>query len=104
MNISETPKPDTGKPDDIVLTLVERAQLQGLLSHAADEGARRAMAQLGLAGSNGEDVQDLRSLLDQWRHVRRSSWLWFIKGAGWTLLAILLLDSAAKLAPLWGAR
>ena len=92
------------QPNDIVLTLVERAQLEALLGHAAEEGARRAIAQLGLAEGAGQDAQDLRGLLDQWRHVRRSSWLWIMRGASWTLLALLLLDSGVKLAQWWGGR
>lgn len=97
-------KPQAAKPDDIVLTLVERAQLDALVSHAAEEGARRAICQLGLNKSTGQDAQDLRSLLDQWRSLRRASWLGIVRGASWVLLALLLLDSTVKLAHFWSGR
>jgi len=46
---------------------------QQLIDQAAEEGARRALEKVGLSDSDaGEDVKELRNLLDAWRGAKRT--------------------------------
>ena len=50
------------------------AEFEELLARAAEEGARRALADVGLDGSEAAlDIRDLRSLLASIRFVRRTA-------------------------------
>lgn len=74
------------------------ATLRGLIEEASELGARRAIADLGLADEHaGRDVRDLRELLKAWRDVKTSA----AKAvAGWMvrmLLALLVLGVTVKL-------
>jgi|LakMenEpi03Aug12_release.lakeMendotaPanAssembly.Ray.scaffolds.fasta_scaffold1991342_2 hypothetical protein len=47
--------------------------LNRLLEQAAKRGAQQALAELGLHDRNaGEDMRDLRGLLDAWRTAKRT--------------------------------
>ena len=49
-------------------------EFQAMLTRAAEEGARRALADAGLDGKEAAlDIRDLRSLLDCIRFVRRTA-------------------------------
>lgn len=48
------------------------AEFEAILTHAAEEGAKRALADVGLNGEEAAlDIRDLRSLLDCIRLARR---------------------------------
>jgi len=50
------------------------AEFEALLARAAQQGARRALADVGLDGKDAAlDIRDLRSLLDCIRFVRRTA-------------------------------
>jgi len=50
------------------------AEFEELLARAAEEGARRALSDVGLDGSEAAlDIRDLRSLLASIRFVRRTA-------------------------------
>ena len=50
------------------------AEFEALLARAAAEGAKRALADVGLDGDEAAlDIRDLRSLLDCIRFVRRTA-------------------------------
>ena len=50
------------------------AEFEALLARAAEEGARRALADVGLDGREAAlDIRDLRALLDAVRFVRRTA-------------------------------
>lgn len=50
------------------------AEFEELLARAAEEGARRALADVGLDGQEAAlDIRDLRSLLASIRFVRRTA-------------------------------
>jgi hypothetical protein len=69
-----------------------------LLTQAAQRGAERALAQLGLEnGSAARDIRDLRSLIDAWREARRTAWQTTIKVVTTAVLAMLLVGAAIKL-------
>ena len=101
------------RPDEILLAaLLRQAQgegasmvtLRALWEDAAEAGAARALARLGLAdGRASADITELRELLSAWRDVRRSARNALI---GWLVrltLAGLLIGLAVKLKLLgWG--
>jgi hypothetical protein len=54
---------------------MEDAQLRYMLEQAAQEGAKRALAEIGLSDQGaGEDVRDLRELLSAFRQAKRTVW------------------------------
>lgn len=49
------------------------AQIQTLLNEAAERGAKRALEQVGLHDEEaGNDIRDLRKVLDGWRSARKT--------------------------------
>lgn len=52
---------------------MEPSELANLLDQAAEKGARRALESIGLHDDNaGNDVRELRGLLDSWRQAKHS--------------------------------
>ena len=52
---------------------ISDAQLRTLLVEAAEEGAKRALEQVGLHDDEaGNDIRDLRNVLDGWRSARKT--------------------------------
>lgn len=50
------------------------AEFEAMLAHAAEKGAKRALADVGLDGEEAAlDIRDLQSLLDCMRLVRRTA-------------------------------
>lgn len=48
-------------------------ELQQLIENAAEAGAERALAKVGLHDENaGHDVRELRSLLETWRDTKKT--------------------------------
>lgn len=53
---------------------MSEAEFRNFLSQAAEEGAKRALADAGIDGKDAAlDIRDLRSLLDCIRFVRRTA-------------------------------
>ena len=72
--------------------------LDELLTRAAERGAERCLAHLGLEnGHAARDIRELRDLLDAWRDARRTAWQTTIKVATTGILAALLVGAAIKL-------
>lgn len=72
------------------------AELEALLARAAEQGAKRALADLGLDGDEAAlDIRDLRSLVDCIRLVRRTAMQTAVRmittGVMLTLLAGIVL-------------
>jgi hypothetical protein len=69
-----------------------------LLDRAAERGAKRCLAHLGLEnGSAARDVRELRDLLEAWRDARRTVWQTSIQVITTGILAALLVGAALKL-------
>lgn len=69
-----------------------------LLDAAAERGAERVLAHLGLEnGHAARDIRELRDLLEAWRDARRTAWQTVIKVATTGILAALLVGTAIKL-------
>lgn len=67
--------------------LVTEEQMDELLERAAKAGAKQALKELGLGDENaGNDIRDIRSILDGFREARKTVFLAFLK---WGTAAIL---------------
>ncbi|SFB02562.1 hypothetical protein SAMN04515620_11330 [Collimonas sp. OK607] len=80
------------------MLLVRREDFDELLSRAAERGAERVLAHLGLEnGRAARDIGELRSLLEAWRDARRTAWQTTVKVITTGILAALLVGAAIKL-------
>lgn len=83
-----SPQPITLRPED----------LDDLLTRAAERGAERCLAHLGLEnGHAARDIRELRGLLEAWRDARRTAWQTTVKVITTGILAALLVGAAIKL-------
>ena len=89
---------------DAAITL-RPEDLDDLLTRAAERGAERCLAHLGLEnGHAARDIRELRDLLEAWRDARRTAWQTVIKVATTGILAILLVGAAIKLKLMGGTQ
>ena len=97
---------DNEKPIDHEATLLlRRGDFDELLDRAAERGAERVLAHLGLEnGHAARDIRELRDLLEAWRDARHTAWQTFVKVLTTGLLAALVLGAAIKLKWLGGAQ
>jgi hypothetical protein len=76
-----------------------------LLDRAAERGAERCLAHLGLEnGHAAKDIRELRDLLEAWRDARRTAWQTTVKVVTTGILAALLVGAAIKLKLMGGAQ
>jgi hypothetical protein len=74
------------------------AEFEELLARAAEEGARRALADVGLDGTEAAlDIRDLRSLLASIRFVRRTAVQTTVRLITTGIILALLAGIALKL-------
>ena len=79
--------------EDAVVLL--RAEFRDLLRQAAHDGAREALAAVGLHDDDAAaDLRDLRGILDAYRMARRTIWQTAIKVATTAVLAALIAGLA----------
>lgn len=99
MNETENP----AEADDTLL--MRRDDFEDLLDRAAEKGAERVLAQLGLEnGRAARDIRELRDLLEAWRDARRTAWQTVVKVVTTGILAALLVGVAIKLKLMGGAQ
>jgi hypothetical protein len=99
--MTEDPKPALVEN----MVLLRKDDFEELLDCAAERGAERCLAHLGLEnGSAARDIRELRDLLDAWRDARRTAWQTFIKVLTTGLLAALLVGAAIKFKLMGGAQ
>ncbi len=78
--------------------LLRHEDFDELLNRAAERGAERCLAHLGLEnGHAAKDIRELRDLLEAWRDARRTAWQTIIKVITTGILAALLVGAAIKL-------
>lgn len=78
--------------------LLRQEDFDELLARAAERGAERVLAHLGLEnGTAARDIRELRDLLEVWRDTRRTARQTLIKVLTTGLLAALLVGAAIKL-------
>lgn len=87
-----TPKEKEG------MVVVPKDEFESLLNSAAERGAERVLAHLGLEnGHAARDIRELRDLLEAWRDARRTAWQTLIKVATTGILAVIIFAVAIKL-------
>lgn len=87
------------------MLLLRREEFDDLLDRAAERGAERALAHLGLEnGHAAKDIRELRDLLQAWRDARRTAWQTTVKVITTGILAALLVGAAIKLKLMGGAQ
>ena len=80
------------------LLLLHKEDFDDLLERAAERGAERCLAHLGLEnGHAAKDIHELRDLLEAWRDARRTAWQTTVKVITTGILAALLVGAAIKL-------
>ncbi|WP_370625002.1 DUF6127 family protein [Solemya velum gill symbiont] len=80
------------------MVVMPKDEFESLFNNAAERGAERVLAHLGLEnGHAARDIRELRDLLEAWRDARRTAWQTVIKVATTGILATLLLGAAIKL-------
>jgi hypothetical protein len=85
--------------------LLRREDFEDLLDRAAERGAERVLAHLGLEnGHAARDLRELRDLLEAWRDARRTAWQTTIKVVTTAILAALLVGAAIKLKLMGGGQ
>lgn len=87
------------------MLLLRREDFDELLAHAAERGAERVLAHLGLEnGHAARDIRELRDLLEAWRDARRTAWRTAIRVITTGVLAVLLVGTAIKLKIMGGGQ
>ena len=87
------------------MLLMRKEDFDEMLNNAAEHGAERCLAHLGLEnGSAAKDIRDLRDLLEAWRDARRTAWRTAIRVITTGVLAVLLVGTAIKLRLMGGGQ
>ena len=89
----------------VLAQLVRTAEYQGasmltieaIIARAADEGARAALMRCGLQDdAAGDDIRELRALLDAWRDTRRVARRTLVHWVLCLLLALISIGAAVQ--------
>jgi len=92
--------------DDGLARLVRRGEHQGasldtlaaIVAQASERGARRALAQCGLQDRYaGDDIRELRALLDAWRDTKKTARQTIIRWLVRAILGFIAFAVAVKL-------
>jgi len=85
------------RPEDGFVRMPEH-EFEAILARAAEESAKRALADVGLEGDEAAlDIRDLRSMLDLLRLVRRTAVQTVVRAVTTAILLALLAGVAIKL-------
>lgn len=85
------------RPEDGFVRMPEH-EFEAILARAAEEGAKRALADVGLEGDEAAlDIRDLRSMLDLLRLVRRTAVQTVVRAITTAILLALLAGVTIKL-------
>lgn len=87
------------------IVLQRKEDIDDLLERAAQRGAERVLAHLGIDnGHAADDIRELRGLLDAWREARRAAWTAVVKAVVTGLLAVALIGIGIKLKLMGGSQ
>jgi len=87
------------------MLLLRKDDFDDLLDRAAERGAERCLAHLGMEnGHAARDIRELRDLLEAWRDARRTAWRTVIKLVTTGILAALMVGVAIKLKLMGGTQ
>jgi hypothetical protein len=88
----------TPPPSDQDFVRMPNAEFEAMLARAAEKGAKRALADVGLDGEEAAlDIRDLRSLVDCVRLVRRTAMQTAVRMITTGIMLALLAGIAIKL-------
>lgn len=77
---------------------IPREELEAMLTRAAEKGALRALADVGLDGEDAaDDIKELRSLLSALQLAKRTAWQTFVRILTTGLLVALITGIALKM-------
>ena len=80
------------------MLLMRKEDFDEMLNNAAERGAERCLAHLGLEnGHAAADIRDLRGLIEAWRQARQTAWQTTVKVVTTGILAALIVGLAIKL-------
>lgn len=83
---------------DINTSTITEAQLELILQRAAERGAQKALADVGLDGEYAEtDIRDLRTLLRAINVAKKTAWQTFIRILTAGILAACMAGIVIKL-------
>jgi hypothetical protein len=94
----------TDREESALLNLREH-DLDELLTRAAERGAERCLAHLGLEnGHAARDIRELRDLLGAWRSARSTAWQTVIRVSTTALLTVIVVGVAMKFKVIGGGQ
>jgi 2-iminoacetate synthase ThiH len=65
--------------------------IEQMIARAAKQGAREALQSVGLHDENaGEDMKELRNLLDAWRSTKKTVWSQVVKAMTMAVLGAIV--------------
>jgi len=80
------------------LVTLPREEFEEMLNRAAERGALRALADVGLDGEDAaEDIRELRSLLQALNLAKRTAWQTIVRIMTTGLILALMAGAAIKL-------
>ena len=84
---------------------MRQEDLDELLTRAAERGAERCLAHLGLEnGHAARDIRELRDLLGAWRSARSTAWQTVIRVSTTALLTVIVVGVAMKFRVIGGGQ
>ncbi|BCX80594.1 hypothetical protein MIT9_P0168 [Methylomarinovum caldicuralii] len=80
------------------MVVMPREEFEKLLEQAAERGARRALADVGLDGEDAaHDIRELRGLLEAFNTAKHTAWQTLIRITTTGLILALMAGAAVKL-------
>ncbi len=80
------------------MVVMPRDEFETLLEQAAERGARRALADVGLDGEDAaSDIRELRGLLEAFNAAKHTAWQTLIRITTTGLILALMAGAAVKL-------
>ena len=80
------------------MVVMPRDEFETLLEQAAERGARRALADVGLDGEDAaNDIRELRDLLEAFNTAKHTAWQTLIRITTTGLILALMAGAAVKL-------
>jgi 2-iminoacetate synthase ThiH len=72
--------------------------IEKMIARAAKQGAREALQSVGLHDENaGEDMKELRNLLDAWRSTKKTVWSQIVKATTMSVLGAIVVGAFFQL-------
>jgi hypothetical protein len=95
----------TEAPQEHHVLSMRQEDLDELLTRAAERGAERCLAHLGLEnGHAARDIRELRDLLGAWRSARSTAWQTVIRVSTTALLTVIVVGVAMKFRVIGGGQ